>query len=150
MATSPRVKDFLNALIKVRDTGETVTVGRFTFSDDGRERGMAGCRYSFCRPVVGDLNRPQESQGVGGFAFPCVSIVRLARSFAHDNADWDRRRQNLDRAYISDNIATVDAMISHEQSLLPCGYAREEDSIRFNIRRLNDVRDDLLAKLEAA
>jgi hypothetical protein len=146
-------KDFMNALVKVRDTHETVTLGRFTFTylpaSHERAHGIARCEYTFRRPVVGDRNEPQDgSVSVGGFAWASTSIVRMGRIFARDNAEMEAQHLGNQAAYLGDQIFEVEQHI--EETLVDLSKRNskaQQTGLRCNIDRLEGIRDDLLNQL---
>lgn len=147
-------KDFMNALVKVRDTHETVTLGRFTFTylpaSHERAHGIARCEYMFRRPVVGDRNEPQDgSVTVGGFAWASTSIVRMGRQFAHDEAEMDRQHAGNQAAYLGDQIFEVEQHVEAAQADLNKRASKAQMvGLRCNLRRLERVRDDLIEQLD--
>jgi hypothetical protein len=146
-------KDFMNALVKVRDTHETVTLGRFTFTylpaSHERAHGTARCEYTFRRPVVGDRNEPQDgSVSVGGFAWASASIVRMGRSFARDNAEMEAQHLGNQAAYLGDQIFEVEQHIESAQTDLNKRASKAQMiGLRCNLRRLERARDDLIEQL---
>ena len=139
------VKDFLNALVLVRDKHETVTVGWHTFSF-GENHGMPGCKITVRRPVTGDFLEPTEAIGHSGFAFPSNSIVTKAPIFAHTDNEYDRLRRQHECGHLSDQLDAVDRHIDELQR--ETGSKEHMKGVRENINRLEGVRDELLAKLE--
>lgn len=146
-------KVFMDALVKVRDTHETVTVGRYTFTylpaSHERAHGIARCEYMFRRPIVGDRNEPMDgSVTVGGFAWASTSIVRMGRQFAHDTAEMDRQHAGNQAAYLGDHIFEAEQHIEAVQADLNKRASKAQlIGIRCNLRRLERVRDDLVEQL---
>lgn len=147
-------KDFMNALVKVRDTHETVTLGRFTFTylpaSHERARGIARCEYMYRRPVVGDRNEPQDgSVTVGGFAWASTSIVRMGRAFARDEAEMASQHLGNQAAYLGDQIFEVEQHI--ESTLIDLSKRAskaQQIGLRCNIDRLEGERDVLLNQFD--
>jgi hypothetical protein len=147
-------KYFMNALVKVRDTHETVTLGRYTFTylpaSHERAMGQARCEYAFRRPILGDLCQPEEgSVSIGGFAWASTSIVRMGRVFAHSNDEMDRKHAEHQSIYLCEQIYQAEKCIEVAQADLNKRASKAQlIGLRCNLRRIERIRDDFIEQLD--